>query len=486
MKTRIISFILIFTIIFSSIPAYASTTHKSPFVSARYTHASRFDGDRIRNGIDVSEWQGSNINWKKVKESGVQYVIVRVGYRKVRGGQLREDKYWKRNIEGALNAGLNVGVYFFSQAVTTSEAKAEADYIIKRIKKYDITLPVIIDFEFGNGYRINRLMHKSAKQKQKNTDIISSFCNRVNSKGYDAMVYANLSTLNGYMYPQKFLDKGYKIWCAQYAKKCDFSKDYSSWQYTSGGRVKGISGRVDCNYWYGDSDMFSSGLGKVSNIHKTDCTKDSVTLTWNPMYNIIGYNIYRSSSYDGNYEIIASTVDAKFTDTGLEPGRKYFYRVEAFDSESPGKVSDKYTASTMSLYDRYGVANTSVNLRKYPGESFELAGSFSSGTEFTVCSKTYDKEGNLWYYAKTGSSKGYVRADYIDIKAKKVTTITEASILQNAGSGATLGAVPADERLEILDIKEVNGIKWYRISYIFDDIEVTGWISSDFGKGVNV
>lgn len=467
-------------------PAYASTTHKSPFVSAKYTHASRFDSMRIRNGIDVSEWQGGSIDWKKVKKSGVQFVIVRVGYRKVKGGKLREDKYWRRNVEGALNAGLNVGVYFFSQAVTTSEAKAEADYLLKKIKGYDINLPVIIDFEFGNGYRINRLMHRTVKQKNKNTEIISAFCDRVGSKGYTPMVYANLSTLNGYMYPQKFIDKGYKIWCAQYAKRCDFGKSYSCWQYTSGGRVSGIPGRVDCNYWYGDSDVFSGGIGKVKNIHKTECTQNSVTLTWDAVYNVIGYNIYRCSSYGGNYEIIGSSAEPKFTDTGLEPGRKYFYRVEAFDSESPGKVSDKYTASTQSLYDRYGVSNTSVNLRTHPGSNYDSAGTFAAGTKFTICSKSYDSDGAEWYYAKTGSSKGYVKAEYIDITEKKVTTTTETPILSSAGSGSTLATVSANEKLDISDIKEVNGIKWYKVKYITGENEVTGWMSSENGKGVNV
>ena len=103
-------------------------------------------GTTVRKGIDVSKWQG-DIDWTTVKNSGVEFVIVRVGYRGSSNGNLAEDEMYQENIEGALNAGLKVGAYIFSQAISEQEAIEEADYLLERVYKYDITLPLVIDYQ---------------------------------------------------------------------------------------------------------------------------------------------------------------------------------------------------------------------------------------------------------------------------------------------------------------------------------------------------
>ena len=146
---KVCSIAITFILIASLFPFQAfAATGNSPFKSGTYTHSSVFDGMNIYNGIDVSEHQ-KTINWNKVKSAGVDFAIIRVAGRGYGSGNLYEDKYYRQNLQGAIDAGIKVGVYFFSQAVTVKEAEEEADYILSRISGYNITLPVIYDFEFG-------------------------------------------------------------------------------------------------------------------------------------------------------------------------------------------------------------------------------------------------------------------------------------------------------------------------------------------------
>ena len=145
---KVCAIAITFILIASLFPFQAfAATGNSPFKSGTYTHSSVFDGMNIYNGIDVSEHQ-KTINWNKVKSAGVDFAIIRVAGRGYGSGNLYEDKYYRQNLQGAIDAGIKVGVYFFSQAVTVKEAEEEADYILSRISGYNITLPVIFDFEF--------------------------------------------------------------------------------------------------------------------------------------------------------------------------------------------------------------------------------------------------------------------------------------------------------------------------------------------------
>lgn len=121
-----------------------------------YTHNAKFNGRTVRNGIDVSYYQGS-IDWNAVKNSGIDFVFVRVGYRGYSNGALKEDPNAAANINGALTAGLKVGVYMFSQAVNADEAAEEARFALSKISGYNITMPVVMDFEFISGRKMQAL-----------------------------------------------------------------------------------------------------------------------------------------------------------------------------------------------------------------------------------------------------------------------------------------------------------------------------------------
>ena len=191
-------------------------------------------------GIDVSKWNG-NIDWNAVKNSGVSYVIIRCGYRGSSTGAMIEDPKFKTNIQGALNAGLKVGVYFFSQAVNEVEAVEEASMTIGLIKKYNISYPVFLDVEASGG-------RADGIDRNTRTQVIRAFCETVKNSGYTPGVYANKTWLNSYMNAGEL--NSYKIWLAQYNTTPTYAGKIDMWQYSSKGQVSGISGHTDMNLSY--------------------------------------------------------------------------------------------------------------------------------------------------------------------------------------------------------------------------------------------
>lgn len=191
-------------------------------------------------GIDVSKWNG-NIDWNAVKNSGVSYVIIRCGYRGSSQGSLIEDPKYKSNIQGATKAGLKVGVYFFTQAVNEIEAVEEASMVLSLIKGYKLSYPVFLDVESSGG-------RADSISKETRTAVCKAFCQTIKNSGYAAGVYANKTWLNSY------IDAGqlgaYRIWLAQYASQPSYAGRYDMWQYSSKGKVSGISGNVDMNLSY--------------------------------------------------------------------------------------------------------------------------------------------------------------------------------------------------------------------------------------------
>ena len=198
----------------------------------------------LKKVIDISAWQGniSVSDFKEAKADGVTAVILRSSYTTQKSFTLNKDKVFENNIKNAKAAGLPVGVYHYSQAISEDEAKKEAEYVVKIIKGMKLELPVAFDWEFGG-----RLSSKVAKKngKAKNKRICDAFCNVIKKAGFEPMVYANLSTLNGYI--QEDIYKYWKIWVAQYHSTCQYKHPRYLWQYTSSGKVEGLSGRIDIN-----------------------------------------------------------------------------------------------------------------------------------------------------------------------------------------------------------------------------------------------
>ena len=195
-----------------------------------------------RMGVDVSKHKGS-IDWKKVKESGIEFAIIRVGFRGPGEGTLEPDEYAKANVEGALANGLDVGVYFYSQAITEAEAIAEADYVLNFVKDYNINWPIVFDTEYyeREGARGN------TTNREQRTAVAKAFLDRIKDAGYQAMLYSSTrwSILN--VNRDELAD--YPFWFAYYGDKPTYRFDFNIWQYTSEGTVPGIKGDCDLDLW---------------------------------------------------------------------------------------------------------------------------------------------------------------------------------------------------------------------------------------------
>ena len=201
------------------------------------------DYDVLR-GVDVSEHQ-LDIDWKQVAASGVDYAYIRVGWRGYTEGGLFEDAYFERNIQGALDAGLHVGVYMFSQAVTVQEAIEEADFVLERIGKYNVTLPVVFDWE-----KIEATEARShGLTMELRTDCARAFCETVKSAGYVPCVYFNRN-LGYYGYDLTRLTE-YEFWFS--LPESGFPNFYYAcdmWQYSFTETVPGIAEPTDMNLWF--------------------------------------------------------------------------------------------------------------------------------------------------------------------------------------------------------------------------------------------
>lgn len=202
----------------------------------RYYHGGDLEGVP---GIDVSSYQTS-IDWDAVKASGIEFAMIRTGYRGYVSGELVEDEMFRYHLEGAISAGLDVGVYFFSQALTPEEAEEEAQYVLQQVEGYALQYPIVFDWEEVQANartdEMNMLMLTSCAQ---------AFCETVEQAGYRSGVYFNQAY--GYLQLNLVSLKDYYFWLAEYDETPSFAYDFQMWQYTDSGSVPGVEGPVDMN-----------------------------------------------------------------------------------------------------------------------------------------------------------------------------------------------------------------------------------------------
>ena len=207
------------------------------------TYEDEENGVDSRIGIDVSEFQGEDIDWKQVRGSGIEFAIIRLGYRAY-GETLVQDDMFDRNVQGALDAGLDVGVYFFSQAVTPGEAVEEAEFVLEHIRGYEIDGPVVYDTEEIKG----DTARTDNNTRQEFTNYCKVFCDTIKHSGYDPMIYANMKWMAFTLDMEQLTD--YSFWYADYHDVPQCPYDYEIWQYSETGAVPGINANVDLNVWF--------------------------------------------------------------------------------------------------------------------------------------------------------------------------------------------------------------------------------------------
>ena len=205
----------------------------------RVTYAA--EGRSAKTGVDVSFYQ-QDIDWQAVAADGIDFAIIRLGYRGYTEGGLMMDERFQANIQGALDAGLEVGVYFFSQAITPQEAEAEAAFVLNAVEDYEITYPIAFDWEPITGGQTARTDGLTGEML---TQCAAAFCAKVAEAGYESAVYFNQDL--GYLHYDLRELTDYTLWLAEYDTKPDFYYHFDLWQYTHTGTVAGIQGNVDLN-----------------------------------------------------------------------------------------------------------------------------------------------------------------------------------------------------------------------------------------------
>lgn len=205
------------------------------------------DGSEVTSllGVDVSVHQ-DNIDWEKVRNAGIDFAIVRLGFRGYGTGEAQLDDNYIENIKGARAAGIDTGVYFFSQAVTVDEAIEEAELVAESLEGLDVNYPVVYDWEI--------IYDDSARTDNVPVDVLTdccvAFCEAIKDAGYTPMIYQNKKTTMFKLDLERLTD--YDFWLAEYNDEPSYYYDFDMWQYTSTGRVPGIEGDVDMNISFKD------------------------------------------------------------------------------------------------------------------------------------------------------------------------------------------------------------------------------------------
>ena len=545
MKKKFLSRLLICSLIIQSVFLFSDTTYfsnkahasaaitgKSPFTSSTYTHNDTFKNYNIYNGIDVSKYNG-DIDWNKVKKSGVDFAIVRVGYRGYgKSGTLCTDPNYQANIKGALAAGIKVGVYYFTEAITTDEAREEAEFCISKIKDYDITLPVAIDYEFPtDGKNPIGRMYNAKLSKADATANVKAFCAAVKKAGYTPLVYANKSDLSS-LINGKTIGNSYKVWLANYTTKTTYANSYEYWQYTSSGKVNGITGKVDCNFWYTKKSIDAAEATSSPVIIPTNTPKPttkptvkptvkptakptvkptakptvkpaqttkinapkpfkavssskSIILKWTAPKNITGFEIYRKDFYDGKYKKIKTINNVKtqkYVDSSIENYHEYYYKIRSVNSKSSKKLYSSYLSLTASaMQHKAAITTTSSKLLKKPSAQADTLKTLPKNFILEYTGKTTYKNNttflHMHYYTKNKKYNCWLPADTKLKYYKGGTAKTSTKLLSEAKSIAnSIVNIPAGSYIAVLSTKKFGLLSFYKVRYSDSSKSYVGYV----------
>ena len=385
------------------------------FNSKTYTHQDRFSGIPIVQGIDVSKHNG-NINWAKVKAAGVKYAIIRVGYRGYGdSGKLVYDSKFNEYINAAYAQGLDIGIYFYSQAVNTREATEEANYALKKINSYKskITLPVYYDYEFADVStgRLDTAWRTGKLNKNGMTANAKAFCSTIENAGFDAGIYASKYFYYDNLNYEDLQDK-YDIWVANYATKTTYKGTFRIWQFSSEGKVNGITGNVDANFLY---KTYTVDIEKQAYTGKE--IKPYIPLKSGSTELIKGEDYYVTFANNINYGTASVTVTGvnKYADI---PKKTYYF--EIVPTAVTGVTLTKRSAGSITLkWDEHPAAE-GYQIKYYTANGGCVAGE-TTDTSYTVTGLA----GSNWYYFTVSAVKSVSGKKYYGIESEKQRLITK-------------------------------------------------------------
>ena len=452
-----------------------------------YIHSSNLKLNAIEKGIDVSKWNG-DIDWKSVKNSGIDYVIIRAGY-----GTSTVDPLFKSHIEGAKDAGLKIGVYWFSYATSPEKALIEAQKCLETISPYknSITYPVFFDFEYdsvkyaqNNGVTIT---------KDIATNMANNFMNTVKSYGYDTGLYTNKDFSSTY-YTDDIINSS-TLWIAQYSDTNTFGRPHSMWQYSEKGSVPGINGAVDLNYTLLKTSNINSNIdvdienpSKPNNDNEKGITTANVnfrnnastsssiisTIPKNTPINIIDKSI--SGWYKIEYKGVTGFVSSQYVSLG--------------NNDSQNDTDDNEDDNKPAIPAQKGVTTANVNFRNNASTSSSIISTIPKNTPINII----DKSISGWYKIEYKGVTGFVSSQYVslgnndsqndtddnvDDNKPAIPTqkgITTANLNLRKSTSTTsdiLATIPKNTSINIID-KSISG--WYKIEYK----GVTGFVSSQY------
>ena len=285
--------------------------------AARATTNSGWPNDpkAICKGIDVSYHNGT-IDWKRVKQSEVEYAIIRCGYGT--NDKNQDDKKWEENVKGCIDNNIPYGVYLYSYADTVEKASSEADHAIRLLQGKKLKYPVYYDLEE------DKLRDKISKQTI--ADIAQTFCDKLSAKVYTVGIYANKDWFTNYLTDSRF--NNWTKWVVQYNTVCNYKGKYDMWQCSSTGRVPGISGNVDLNYSYSPFEN-SYGGGNTNNGGTTNKYSDGLNEIEGELYYFKNNRIdtsYSGLAQYGNEWYYIENGKVNWNYTGLaQRGIEWFY-----------------------------------------------------------------------------------------------------------------------------------------------------------------
>lgn len=467
----------------------------SPYTGITYTHADSFDGLNIYNGIDVSKYNPT-IDWEKVKAAGIDFVFVRVGYRGYgAAGTLAADISFESHVTGALAAGLKVGLYYYTEAINTGEAIEEAQYCIEKAKDYNITLPIVYDYETTtvNGTKTGR-KYNAKLSKAAATQNCQAFCNTIQDAGYTPMIYANKNDLST-LIDGVALGKSYKIWLANYTSKTTYTDPYEFWQYSEKGKVDGISGNVDCNYWYTadtlseNPDAVNISTAKAASVPAAAYTGKKITPS--PKLTLNGKELLPGTdytlSYSNNQNIGTATI--KITGKGDYKGTKSISfkilpkKVTSFKKKSGTKnitltwaadpQADGYQIWRKSTFD--ADIYTKVKTVK-PGTKITWKNTgLENDREYYYTIRAYKKVDNKNYF----SSYTYLTAPTLPGSKKAVIGKKTKLYTNPTVKGESLATIPKSAKVTYMGRTYVTDEKIvYHIKYTVDGHTYSGYIPS--------
>lgn len=328
--------------------AYAASSTGSPFANTKssYVHNSRFDGNLIVHGVDVSYFQSMSSDWNKAKKDGCDYAIMRVTYTTYGSGTQNIDSKFATHFNKAKAAGVMKGVYVFSQAKNTTEARKEAQYAVNRLRALgigpkDLELPVYMDYEFAGSSSGKNKGRLYGIKKATAIDCVNAFADVIRANGYDPGVYANTSFFNKYLGNGVNFAADIDMWCAQYYNRNESGSKYTKWQYSSTAKVDGILyystnkiGSCDVDFWYlnrkanaspattiyGNTNLAYTGKAVVPALEIYDGSKLLVQGTDYVVGGINNINKSSSGAYAyvkgigkyGGYALVPITIDAGY------------------------------------------------------------------------------------------------------------------------------------------------------------------------------